>query len=112
LAFGVTSFSERVDSDELPLEVPRSSSNDAETDLESFRLSNGMVIEKFMNRLVGDDEGKAIGKFKTSLAEVSCLAYSGGAESGLMDQLKRDPWLDLFGGFPRPLPQEVPGPQA
>jgi hypothetical protein len=71
-----------------------------------------MSAQQFVDGHVGGEKGEAIGKLEPTLAERTTGADAGHAERGFVDQLQRQPWLEVLPTPPRPATEEVPNTQA
>ena len=77
-----------------------------------MRLGYSMSGQQFVDGHVGGEKGEATGKLESTLAERTTGADAGHAESGFIDQLQRQPWLDVLPAPPRPATEEIPSTQA
>ncbi len=62
--------------------------------MECFAFLYGVRVKQIMDALVARNEGQTVCQFKAPLAEVARLAETSNAESGFVDQLQTQAWLD------------------
>jgi hypothetical protein len=109
LTLGVTFETVGVDGEEVAGVVTAGAADGAESHLQLFRVGDGMLVEKFVDFLIGGEERETVGQFEALLGEGAGLADPGDAKGGLVDELEGQAAFHARGEFPGPGGDEIPG---
>ena len=75
-------------------------------------LLDGVTGQKVVDGQVGGNEGQAVGQLKTFLGKRAPLAVGAQTQSGFIDEMQSQTWLDSLGGQAGPGAHEVPSAQT
>lgn len=92
--------------------VPGGPSDLSEGDLQALRIGDGVYAEKLMDSLVGGDEGQAVRELEALLRERAAAAHAGGAQRGLVNELKCQARFDPLARLTGPTTEQLPSARA
>ena len=101
-----------IDRQKTAAEMPPSTADTSENDLRTLRFLDGVGLQEVVNGLIRGDKWEAVEDFKPFLAQAAGRARGGDAEGGFVDELQRQPGIEVGLGVAGPLAQERPRSQT